>query len=128
MYDDGASDFSPVQPDVQRAAQGELDRRKQMQAQEADAGKAAIGDVGGVIGAIISTYATGNPLIGWSAGKGLGDKVAGRQNSKMPGLDQLQAVFKAGDAKQAPAPEAAAAAPEASSEAPSLTDLWGGGA
>lgn len=71
----------------------------------------------GIIGAIISGVATGNPAIGYNLGKniGVGDAIKGTGDIKMPGVDQLKALFGKKQAASSAADVATGAA--ASSEA-----------
>ncbi len=89
----------------------------------------------GLIGAIISGVATGNPMLGYSVGSklGIGDAIKGTGHLEMPGMSQLQALVGQGKKKAAPgadvAPDAAAApaAPDLSpttDAAKEISEIW----
>ena len=77
---------------IEKAAKARTD---QANAQHAS----ALGTGAGIIGSIISTFASGNPLTGYAIGKDLGGAVANRSAPTLPGIDQLQAVLNAPKAK-----------------------------
>lgn len=74
---------------IERAAQSRMAQAKDRQAN-------GIGTGAGIIGSLISTFATGNPMMGYAIGKNVGGDVAHRKAPSLPGSDQLQAVLGSG--------------------------------
>jgi len=93
--DQGGSDFSPVQPGVQQAAQQELTRRQGLQDQQTQAGKSKLSMGGGIVGAILGGFmgGPGGAMAGYNAGKGLMGSAVGAQGSSVPGIDSMQTAL-----------------------------------
>lgn len=100
-------DFAPNPQDLQQAAQQTLERRKQMQDAQSSQNKEVAAQGAGIVGALIGSF-LGNPMAGYTIGKQAGNLATGKGGG-MPGMDQLQALFKAKkpEAEGAAAPMAA---------------------
>ena len=77
---------------LQRAAGQRFDETQKQDASfQNDQKSKAGGAVGGILGAIVSTYFTGNPMLGYSIGSKLGSSIDKRE---APDMNPLSELFK----------------------------------
>ena len=112
MFDSGSSNFDPISPDVQQAAQSELQRRQGVDAADKSKGADALSTGTSIIGAILGGVLGGVPgaMAGQKVGKAAGQVVTG-QSAALPGMDHMQAALGAYKAQTDPAPVTPAAIP-----------------
>lgn len=104
MFDSGSSNFDPISPDVQQAAQSELQRRQSLDAADKSKGADALPTGTSIIGAILGGVLGGVPgaMAGQKVGKAAGQVVTG-QLAALPGMDHMQAALSAYQAQTDPA-------------------------
>ena len=111
MFDSGSSNFDPISPDVQQAAQSELQRRQSIDAADKSKGADALSAGTSIIGAILGGALGGIPgaVAGQKIGKAAGGMATGQP--VLPGMDHMQAALGAYKAQTDPAPVTPAALP-----------------